>query len=46
MRTDSARRDALDTCEARLPDLLVLDLGLPDFEGVDVCRRIREDSKV
>jgi two-component system, OmpR family, KDP operon response regulator KdpE len=38
--------DALNTCEARPPDLLVLDLGLPDIEGVEVCRRIREDSRV
>jgi two-component system KDP operon response regulator KdpE len=28
------------------PDLVVLDLGLPDLEGVEVCRRIRKHSKV
>jgi len=28
------------------PDLLVLDLGLPDLEGTEVCRRIRAVSKV
>ena len=27
------------------PDLIVLDLGLPDLEGTEVCRRIRNDSK-
>jgi two-component system KDP operon response regulator KdpE len=26
------------------PDLMVLDLGLPDMDGVDICRRIREES--
>jgi two-component system KDP operon response regulator KdpE len=28
------------------PDVIVLDLGLPDLEGVEVTRRIREWSKV
>jgi two-component system, OmpR family, KDP operon response regulator KdpE len=29
----------------RSPDLIVLDLGLPDLEGVEVCRRMREHTK-
>src|SRR6478672_8095974 len=28
------------------PDLVVLDLGLPDMAGVDVCREIRQRSAV
>jgi two-component system, OmpR family, KDP operon response regulator KdpE len=36
--------DALAMFHARAPDLMVLDLGLPDIEGVEVCRRIREES--
>jgi two-component system KDP operon response regulator KdpE len=28
------------------PDLIVLDLGLPDLSGSDVCRRIRASSEV
>ena len=38
--------DALKTAAARPPDLIVLDLGLPDLEGTEVCRRIRTDSAV
>jgi two-component system KDP operon response regulator KdpE len=37
---------ALKTSIDRAPDLIVLDLGLPDLEGTEVCRRIRKDSKV
>jgi len=35
-------RDALAAIEAEQPDLIVLDLGLPDIDGLDVCRRVRE----
>jgi two-component system KDP operon response regulator KdpE len=38
--------EALKTLEDRTPDLIVLDLGLPDLEGTEVCRRVRAKSKV
>ncbi|MEO5822132.1 MAG: response regulator transcription factor [Vicinamibacteraceae bacterium] len=37
---------ALQAFADRTPDLIVLDLGLPDLEGTEVCRRIRSTSPV
>jgi two-component system, OmpR family, KDP operon response regulator KdpE len=34
-------RGALDAAAAHLPDLVVLDLGLPDLDGMDVIRGLR-----
>jgi two-component system KDP operon response regulator KdpE len=39
-------RAASDAVERDKPDLIVLDLGLPDIDGVEVCRRIRDGSAV
>ena len=39
-------RAALDAVERQPPDVVVLDLGLPDMDGVDVCRLIRESHNV
>jgi two-component system KDP operon response regulator KdpE len=37
-------RDALAAMEGERPDLIILDLGLPDIDGIEVCRRVREGS--
>jgi two-component system KDP operon response regulator KdpE len=38
--------EALKAFVDRPPDLIILDLGLPDMEGTEVCRRIRAESAV
>ncbi|MBI2755288.1 MAG: response regulator transcription factor [Chloroflexi bacterium] len=38
--------EALDLAAAELPDALILDLGLPDLDGVEVCQRLREWTRV
>lgn len=38
--------EALDLFAKRTPALVVLDLGLPDLEGTEVCRRIRTLSSL
>ena len=42
----SAGQAALKLAAEHAPDLIVLDLGLPDLDGTEVCRRIRETSRV
>ena len=37
--------DALAQAESTVPDLIVLDLGLPDLDGSEVCRRLRTQTK-
>jgi two-component system KDP operon response regulator KdpE len=34
--------EGLSTVAVQPPDVMVLDLGLPDLDGVEVCRRIRK----
>jgi two-component system KDP operon response regulator KdpE len=38
--------EALDKAYQEKPDLVILDLGLPDIDGVEVTRQIREISTV
>ena len=37
-------RAGLDAVDRDKPDLIVLDLGLPDLDGVEVCRQVRHTS--
>jgi two-component system KDP operon response regulator KdpE len=38
--------EALSQAASHVPDLLILDLGLPDLDGMEVIRRLREWSRV
>ena len=40
----STAREAIDVAAAERPELIVLDLGLPDAQGIDVAREIRSWS--
>ena len=37
-------REAIDAVPAARPDLIVLDVMLPDLDGFEVCRRLRSDG--
>ena len=39
-------KEALLRFAADKPDLIVLDIGMPEFDGLDVCREIRKTSDV
>ena len=39
VRTVGTGKEALEQAEAEQPDLIVLDLMLPDVDGIEVCQR-------
>jgi DNA-binding response OmpR family regulator len=46
VRTATNGGEALAQVQAQLPDMIVLDLMLPDIDGIEVCKRIRQRSDV
>jgi len=41
----SRGQEALDTCRRKLPNIIVLDIMLPDIDGYEVCRRLRNNLR-
>jgi DNA-binding response OmpR family regulator len=46
VRTASNGTEALASAQSEQPSLIVLDLMLPDIDGIEICRRIRQKSDV
>jgi DNA-binding response OmpR family regulator len=46
IRTVGTGQEALDSLSHERPDLIVLDLMLPDLDGLEVCKRVRQSSDV
>ncbi|HXK25582.1 MAG TPA: response regulator [Myxococcota bacterium] len=46
VETAETGRDALDLLRRSPPDLVVLDLMLPDVSGTEICRRMRSDPEL
>jgi two-component system, OmpR family, KDP operon response regulator KdpE len=44
--TASTGEEALNQLSKQIPDLLILDLVMPEMSGLEVCRRVREFSTV
>jgi DNA-binding response OmpR family regulator len=44
VRVTASGREALTLVHSEDPSLVILDLMLPDLDGMEVCRRIRESS--
>ncbi|HWA53080.1 MAG TPA: response regulator, partial [Solirubrobacterales bacterium] len=46
VKTSGDGIEALDVASGFVPDLVVLDLGLPRLDGIEVCRRLRAEGDV
>jgi DNA-binding response OmpR family regulator len=45
VRAVASGAECLDEVRKQTPDLIVLDLGLPDADGTEVCRQVRAETE-
>jgi DNA-binding response OmpR family regulator len=45
VRAVASGAECLDEVRKQAPDLIVLDLGLPDADGTEVCRQVRAETE-
>ena len=46
VQTAASGRAGLELCEAFRPDLVLLDIEIPDISGLEVCRQIRASTDI
>jgi two-component system phosphate regulon response regulator PhoB len=45
VETAATGEQAIAKARAKLPDLIILDLMLPGIDGLDVCKKLKDDTK-
>jgi two-component system phosphate regulon response regulator PhoB len=46
VRTATNGREAMELLQSEPPDLLILEMTLPDLSGIGLCRSVREDARL
>ncbi|MGM0368258.1 MAG: response regulator transcription factor, partial [Actinomycetota bacterium] len=46
VKTFQYGKDLLEVFNKKKPDLIILDLMLPDMDGLDICRKVKKESNV
>lgn len=46
VKNANTAEDGYKTCLKELPDIIILDVNLPDGTGLDLCRRMKENPRI